>query len=133
MECILVFFKVWLVTLNSGSRESILPKNWLSSITFPIYRKSFRYDSLNYIPVILASISCKVLEHIMVRRLCVYLEEILCCTLTNMVFVLYTQLLTNIFIMIDQGKTIDLFFTKAFDTVCHTVLLSKLHCVKGEK
>ena len=33
--------------------------------------------------------------------------------------------------MMDQGKTIDLIFfdfTKAFDTVCHTVLISKLRC-----
>ena len=123
----------WLVILNSGLRKSILPKNWLSSITFPIYRKSSGYDPLNYRPVSLASISCKVLKHIMLIRLCVYLEEISCWTLTNMVFVLYTQLLTNIFIFIDQGKTKDLFFSTKLLTQFATLSCFQSYIVSNVK
>ena len=32
--------------LKSSLRESFVPRNWLSSIAVPIYKKSFRYDPL---------------------------------------------------------------------------------------
>ena len=52
--------------LNSSLCESTVPRNWLSSIAVPIHRKSFRYDTLEYRPVSLTSIPCKVLERIIV-------------------------------------------------------------------
>ena len=60
---------------NFSLSESTLPRHWLYSIVVPIYKKkSFRDEPLNYRPVSLTSKPCKVLERIIVQKLCVYLE-----------------------------------------------------------
>ena len=121
---------------NSSLQEKVLPSHWLRSIVVPIYKKSFRYDALNYRPVSLTSIPCKVLERAISQRLVEYLEENSLLDSNQFGFrsghSTVDQLLltyTEITSMVDSGMSVDLIFfdyAKAFDTVCHGILLTKL-------
>ena len=42
--------------------EGVVPSLWKSSQVIPIFKKGSRYDSLNYRPISLTSICCKMLE-----------------------------------------------------------------------
>ena len=120
-------------------QSGVLPREWLSSAVVPIYKKSNRYDPLNYRPVSLTSVPCKVLEKIIVNHIFEYLDE-------NGLLNKYQygfraghstvdQLIDtydDITLMLDEYQMVDLVFfdfSKAFDTVCHSVLLQKLHCI----
>ena len=119
-------------TLNSG----VLPPKWLISIVIPIYKKSFRYDPLNYRPVSLTSVPCKLLEKLLVNHISEYLEDNHLLSDHQYGFrskySTVDQLITtynDITMMVDQGMLVDLVFfdySKAFDSVCHSTLLVKL-------
>ena len=124
---------------NSSLQFGILPVQWLNSTVVPIYKKSHRYNPLNYRPISLTSVTCKLLEKIIVNHLTDYLQ------LNNILtpqqygfranFSTVDQLIStynDITGMIDQGQVVDLVFmdySKAFDSVCHQTLLNKLHSI----
>ena len=60
--------------------QSCLPADWKNANVVPIFKKNNRSCPLNYRPVSLTSICCKVLEHIIYSNICKHLEEhsILC-------------------------------------------------------
>ena len=64
-----------IITYNNSLGTSSFPTEWLSSVVVLIYRKSFRYDSLNYRPISLTSVPCKILEKAFVRHIYAYLDE----------------------------------------------------------
>ena len=127
------------IIFNSSLCSGVLPDEWLSSLIVPIYKKSHRYDPLNYRPISLTSVPCKVLEKCIVKHITDYLD------LNNLISQSQfgfrsgrsatDQLVltyNDISISIDQGKTVDLIFfdfSKAFDTVCHAILLQKLFSI----
>lgn len=63
----LIFTKL----LNTGQ----VPSAWKSSNIVPIFRKGLHSDPLNYRPVSLTSICCKMLERIIVEQLNLYLDN----------------------------------------------------------
>ena len=127
-----IIYKTSLVT-------GILPAEWLSSVVIPMFKKSNRYDPLNYRPVSLTSMPCKVMEKMIATHLMEFLNgenlfsphqygfrsnhstvDQLICTYSDIVK------------MVDQGKIVDLVFfdyAKAFDSVPHNVLLEKLQMI----
>ena len=123
---------IFVSTINSG----VLPSQWLNSIVIPIYNKSFRYDPLNYRPVSLTSVPCKLLEKLLVNHISEYLEDNHLLSdhqygfrskysTVDQLISTYNDITT----MVDQGKIVDLVFfdySKAFDSVCHSTLLVKL-------
>ena len=124
---------------NTSLREGELPAKWLNSIVVPIYKKGVRCEPLNYRPVSLTSVVCKTLERIIVK----YLNNHL---ITNSLLdqnqfgfrsgrSTSDQLLltyNDVSLLTDIGMTVDLIFfdfSKAFDKVCHRILLDKLRCI----
>ena len=127
------------IICKSSLQTGILPAQWLISIVVPIFKKSHRYDPLNYRPISLTSIPCKILEKLIVCHLTEYFDS------NNILipqqygfrtrYSTVDQLIrtySDITSMIDQGKVVDLVFmdyTKAFDRVCHRTLLCKLRSI----
>ena len=120
-------------SLSSGQ----LPDDWKVGQVTPIFKKGRKDDASNYRPVSLTSVASKVLESIIRDQLL----EHLCSTeqLSNAQhgFVplrsCATQLLTTMEDctgLLETGESVDVVYTdfrKAFDSVPHRHLLSKLH------
>ena len=121
---------------NTSLKDGKLPSAWKASHVVPVHKKGSKVDVRNYRPISLTSVPCKVLESLIrdeiVRHL---LENDLLCDEQHG-FVpgrsCVTQLLTVMeewTQMIDIGTPIDVIyldFKKAFDSVPHLRLLSKL-------
>ena len=113
---------------------STLPNLWLTANITPIFKANDSSNSSNYRPVSLTSVPCKVFESIIVKALtnhtnpCIYSGQhgFLMGRSTE------TQLLETLndwTSALDAGKVIDILYldiSKAFDSVSHTKLISKL-------
>ena len=124
------------IIFNSSLHSGILPEEWLISLIVPIYKKSHRFDPLNYRPISLTSVPCKVFERLIVKHITDYLESNSLISphqfgfrsghsTTDQLLLTYNDLTRAI----DEGRTVDLVFfdySKAFDTVSHVILLQKL-------
>ena len=127
-----IFTHLYQQSLNTGT----LPEEWKSAFITPVFKKGKRSDPLNYRPISLTSIVCKIFEHIVASQVTNHLEtnNILC----NNQFEFRTghscesQLLLTIDdfacalnnkLQVDIG-ILDL--SKAFDKVPHVKLLKKL-------
>ena len=116
--------------------ESTLPLAWKSSLVVPIFKKGSRHDPKNYRPVSHTSVSCKSLERIISKELHAFLADNQILTEEQFGFrpgrSTEDQLLLTydeISASVDSGFPVDLImfdFSKAFDVVCHAVLLEKL-------
>ena len=61
---------------NKSLMEGTIPDDWKVAAVAPIFKKGSRHDPSNYRPISLTSITCKVLEHIIVSYLYKFLEDI---------------------------------------------------------
>ena len=119
--------------------QSCLPSEWKKALVVPIFKKSSRLDPLNYRPISLTSVVCKVMERIIARELVTYLEEAELLAGDQFGFRVGRStedqlLLTYDYVTkaVDSGAIVDLIlfdFSKAFDVVCHQLLLEKLECL----
>lgn len=115
-----------------------MPEKWKIAHVVPIFKKGEKSRPSNYRPVSLTSIPCKVMEHIVLHELNKFLDDFIIknqhgfrkshsCT-TQLVSTLHTILQ-----QVDTGKCVQavaLDFSKAFDKVCHSLLIKKLHSYK---
>ena len=120
-------------SLNSGD----LPADWTLANVAPIFKKGSKLQAVNYRPVSLTCITCKLFEHIVCKHILGHLEEHGILTDLQHGFrtgrSCETQLITTFQDIASaynkKGSQIDiavLDFSKAFDTVPHDGLLSKL-------
>ena len=124
---------------HSSLEEGSLPPLWKLSLVVPIFKKGSHADPLNYRPICLPSVAAKSLERLISQELHDFFIEnnILSshqfgfrphmCT-EDQLLITYDYVSRGI----DKGRTVDLIlfdFAKAFDVVCHALLLDKLRCI----
>jgi hypothetical protein len=61
--------------MTSSFAAGVLPKEWLLATVTPLYKSGDKLDPVNYRPVSLTSISCKVMEKIIVKQLLAHMED----------------------------------------------------------
>ena len=119
--------------------EGALPPEWLMSVVVPIFKKGSRFDPLNYRPISLTSLPCKVMERLIVRGLMDHLEtnDLLSDKqfgFRKSISTIDQLILTynNVTKYVDSRELCDMIFldySKAFDKVCHPLLLEKLYLI----
>jgi len=125
------------VIFTQSLKTHMLPKDWLSANITPIYKKGDRSSPVNYRPISLTSVCCKIMEHIIFSFIMGHLERNNLLNPNQHGFrpnhSCQTQLILlaeDILKAMDLHYQVDLIlldFSKAFDTVPHKRLLTKLH------
>ena len=130
--------KLFCVIIDTGK----LPNIWKSANLTALFEKGSKTDPLNYRPVSLTCIICKVFERIVKSSIVTFVETKI--SYQQHGFVKSKSCLANlletmdsILEILDQGSPVDILyfnFKKAFDRVPHNRLLLKLKClgIKGK-
>ena len=127
------------IIFEHSLRAGILPTDWKKGNITPIFKKGSKTDPLNYRPISLTSVVCKILEKLIRCSIMKHLEENHLLSPHQHGFrsnkSCLTQLLEYLHFveeMTDNGDCVDAVYldcSKAFDTVPHDLLLLKLKCV----
>ena len=125
-----------LLNINTAKFQVDLePEAWKKATISPVYKKSDRSDPANYRPVSLTCISCKILEHIINRHILDLLDKHILADAQHGFRKrrsCETQLLLtchDLASVVNNSGQVDMLvldFAKAFDTVAHRRLLSKV-------
>ena len=128
------------VSLDTG----VVPRDWRCANVSPVYKKGEKYIAENYRPISLTCICCKLMEHIVTSHIMNHADK------NSILYPLQhgfrsqrsceTQLVEfveDITQNMAAGKQTDILimdFSKAFDKVCHSLLVHKLrhYGIKGK-
>ena len=131
------------IIFNKSLEEGMVPSDWKHASVSPIFKKGARNIAVNYRPISLTSIVCKILESIIKEHILSHLINENLITKNQYGFIpgrsTTTQLLhylnSCIETMVEKNVTDAIYFdfSKAFDTVPHRRLLHKLenYGIKG--
>ena len=117
-------------------RSSDIPSPWKWSVVVPLFKSGSRSSPTNYRPVSLTSVCCKTMERVVAEKIWDYLEDNNLLSSRQFGFRSSRGTVEQLLLVycdvakwVDDGKVVDiayLDFSKAFDLVCHEVLLEKL-------
>ena len=121
---------------NMSLQEGIVPLEWKEANIIPLFKKGSRNKSVNYRPVSLTSVSCKLLEAIIRDHMMDFLIKHKLINPSQHGFLKARSCLTNLLCFmeeitkwVDDGSPVDVIyldFQKAFDNVPHHSLILKL-------
>ena len=121
---------------NMSLQEGIVPFEWKEANIIPLFKKGSRNKSVNYRPVSLTSVICKLLETIIRDHMMDFLIKHKLINPSQHGFLKAKSCLTNLLCFleeitkwVDDGSPVDVIyldFQKAFDKVPHQRLISKL-------
>ena len=121
------------------TRERAAPSDWLEAWITAIHKKGARDVLSNYRPVSLTSVICKLFESFIKESIIEHMTENSLLADEQHGFVPYRNCMTNLLTSIEdwstaieEGKMFDLIYTdfsKAFDSVPHVRLMSKLNAL----
>ena len=138
-ECRNGLVKPLTLLLRESMVTGVLPDVWKKAFVTPIFKKGSKLDPVNYRPVSLTCISCKMLETLIRDELVRHLEDNQLLSDVQHGFRRGRSCLTNLLTYLDEvgeavdrGPPVDVNFMdceKAFDKVPHKRLLTKLEAM----
>ncbi|CAM4525174.1 unnamed protein product [Lepidochelys olivacea] len=124
------------IIFENSWRSGEVPDNWKKANVMPIFKKGKKEDPGNYRPVTLTSVPGKIMEQVLKESILKHVEERKVIRNSQHGFTKGKSCLTNLIAFydeitgsVDEGKAVDVLFldiSKAFDTVSHRILPSKL-------
>ncbi|CAM5140014.1 unnamed protein product [Natator depressus] len=124
------------IIFENSWRTGEVPDDWKKANVVPIFKKGKKENPGNYRPVSLTSVPGKIMEQVLKESILKHLHERKVIRNSQHGFTKGRSCLTNLIAFydeitgsVDEGKAVDVLFldfSKAFDTVSHSSIVSKL-------